>query len=107
MRLLSHTLLYSLSLLIPTFSFTSINDFMNEKDPKFCYVPFTGFSVSPRGIIRSCCAMYNNNMVNWENVRDVTPAIQWPTPNIKELICQNLLVSSLKVYYTANWFFHL
>lgn len=63
----------------------NINNFMKEKDPKFCFMPFTAFSVSPRGIIRTCCNIYSKKMVDWENVRDITPAIEWPTSNIKKL----------------------
>lgn len=58
---------------------------MSLPDPNFCLVPFTGFSISPRGIIRSCCVQYSRNMVNWKNVKDLTENIPWPTENIIDL----------------------
>ncbi len=51
---------------------------MEELDPKFCLVPFTSFSISPRGILRTCCAQYDVTMHSWENVKD-PGNIQWPT----------------------------
>ena len=58
---------------------------MRPLDPKFCLVPFTNFSISPRGIIRSCCNQYERSMhTTWENIKDLTD-VQWPTPNIEKL----------------------
>lgn len=56
---------------------------MNELDPKFCLVPFTSFSISPRGIIRPCCNQYEKPMhTEWENVKDAGDTIPWPTPKL-------------------------
>lgn len=59
---------------------------MDELDPKFCLVPFTSFSISPRGIIRTCCNQYERNMhTEWENVKDAGDKIPWPTPKLVEM----------------------
>ena len=39
-----------------------------EINPKLCIVPFTGLSISPRGVIRSCCVHTNKNMYEWSNM---------------------------------------
>jgi organic radical activating enzyme len=59
---------------------------MEELDSKFCLVPFTSFSISPRGIIRTCCNQYERNMhTEWENVKDAGDKISWPTPRLVEI----------------------
>ena len=54
-------------------------------NPKICMFPFTSMSVSPRGAIRPCC-MYNSpDMPTWENVKDLTSKVPWPSKSIKIL----------------------
>ena len=54
---------------------------MEQLDPKFCLVPFTSFSISPRGILRTCCVQYNTGMHKWENIKDIGQ-IPWPTKSM-------------------------
>lgn len=58
---------------------------------KFCLIPFTALSVSPRGVIRACCNQMDVNMVKWDNIKDDTN-INWPTDTIMKL--QNKMQST-------------
>ena len=58
---------------------------MSNLDNKFCIIPFNSLSISPRGIIRPCCVMYSQSMVNLTNVKSAETSISWPTKQINDL----------------------
>lgn len=56
-----------------------------NNNSKFCLIPFTATSISPRGVVRACCNQMDSKMVQWENIKDIDNSIPWPTKTISIL----------------------
>ena len=52
---------------------------------KQCKIPFTGLSISPRGVVRACCNQMDANMIKWANIKDLDDNVPWPTNSIQLL----------------------
>ncbi len=55
---------------------------MSDFNEKFCAAPFTNLSISPKGLIRTCCLHNLPWMYERQNIKDDTQEIEWPTKHI-------------------------